>query len=118
MKDSVESKLAQAALPYRMLQMLSEGGIHSTAELARRLGISEVLITAMAGDLARHGYLAPIESDCGKSCSGCWAHRSPGVGTSAVARGLGTAGRCGGTETTTLTLALTPKGHRASRRTR
>jgi hypothetical protein len=101
MKDGVESELAQATLPYRMLQMLSEGGIHSTADLARRLGIGERLVTAMAGELARHGYLAPIESDCGTSCSGCWA-----------------AGRCGGTETTTLALALTPKGHQASSRTR
>jgi hypothetical protein len=81
-----------------MLQMLEEGGIHSTAELARRLGVTEALITALAEDLARRGYLAPVDDGCGSSCSGCWA-----------------AGNCGRPQLTPM-LALTPKGRQAAHR--
>jgi hypothetical protein len=88
--------MTQAALPDRMLQLLGEGGIHSTAGLARRLGISERLVAAMAEDLTRHGYLTPIAQECGSSCSGCWAATSCGRPESAP------------------TLALTPKGRRVS----
>jgi FeoC like transcriptional regulator len=83
-----------------MLQLLDEGGIHSTAELARRLEISEGLITAMAGDLTHHGYLTPVESGCGTSCSGCW-----------------TAGSCYRPAVAPM-LALTAKGRQAAHRLR
>jgi hypothetical protein len=82
-----------------MLHLLGEGGIHSTAELARRLEVGEGLVTAMAVDLMRHGYLAPIALDCGTSCSGCWA-----------------AERCSGSQATAPTLALTAKGRQVSRK--
>ena len=35
------------------------------------LEVSEGLVAAMATDLTRHGYLAPIEAGCGTSCDGC-----------------------------------------------
>jgi Mn-dependent DtxR family transcriptional regulator len=95
----MESKLGQPSLPDRMLQLLEEGGIHSTAELARRLGITEGLVAAMAASLTHHGYLTPIETGCKTSCTGCWA-----------------AERCSGTQATAPTLALTPKGRQAARR--
>jgi DNA-binding IclR family transcriptional regulator len=91
----------QASLPEQMLQLLDEGGIHSAAELARRLGTTEALVAAMAESLTRHGYLTPIESGCESSCSGCWA-----------------AERCSGSQATAPILAVTPKGRQASRRPR
>jgi hypothetical protein len=54
-----------------VLRLLGDGGIHSTAELARRLGVSEELVAAMAGDLARHGYLAALDTGCSTACDGC-----------------------------------------------
>ncbi len=54
-----------------LLRLLGDGGIHSTAELARRLDVSEGLVSAMAADLARRGYLEPIETGCGTGCDGC-----------------------------------------------
>jgi FeoC like transcriptional regulator len=66
----------QANLPERLLQLLDKGGIHSTAELARQLETTEALVAAMAENLARQGYLTPIEAGCETSCSGCWAAAS------------------------------------------
>ncbi len=97
MSTSAEPGTAQGALLNRMLRLLGEGGIHSTAELARRLGVTEALVGAMAEDLTRHGYLASVALDCGTSCSGCWAAES-----------------CGRAEAAPLTLALTSRGRRAS----
>ena len=54
-----------------LLRLLGDGGIHSTAELARRLGVSEALVTTMAGDLTRHGYLAALNTSCASACNGC-----------------------------------------------
>jgi hypothetical protein len=54
-----------------LLRLLGDGGIHSTAELARRLGVSEALLAAMTGDLTRRGYLAPVDNGCGTGCDGC-----------------------------------------------
>lgn len=54
-----------------LLRLLADGGLHSPAELARRLGVSEALISAMAGELMRHGYLASVEQTCGVACASC-----------------------------------------------
>jgi hypothetical protein len=99
MNDGTELGLAPGALLKQMLHLLSEGGIHSTVELARRLGVSEGLVTSMAAGLMRHGYLAPIALDCGTSCSGCWAAES-----------------CGRSQTAIPTLTLTPKGRQVCRK--
>ncbi len=58
-------------LPAQMLRLLGEGGIHTTAELARRLGVTDELVRLMAEDLARRGYLAVLEAACGAGCAGC-----------------------------------------------
>lgn len=58
-------------LPVRFLGLLAEGGIHSLAELARRLGVSEELARLMAENLARQGYLAPLGDGCTTACDGC-----------------------------------------------
>jgi hypothetical protein len=62
----LEAELRQHAIRYVYL-----GGIHSTAELARRLGVGEALVTTMAGDLTRHGYLAALDTSCATACDGC-----------------------------------------------
>ena len=54
-----------------LLRFLGDGGIHSIAELARRLGVSEALMTAMTGDLTRRGYLAALDTSCATLCDGC-----------------------------------------------
>lgn len=60
------------SLPMRLLQLVSFGGIRSTAELGKRLGVSEGLVTLMAEDLTRRGYLKALSGgDCGSGCGGC-----------------------------------------------
>lgn len=54
-----------------LLRALNDGGIHSTAELARRLGVSEGLVIVMADDLGRRGYLAGVGQACETACEGC-----------------------------------------------
>ena len=54
-----------------LLRLLSDGGIHSTAELARRLGVNEALLATMTGDLTRRGYLAALDMGCATACDGC-----------------------------------------------
>jgi Mn-dependent DtxR family transcriptional regulator len=62
----------ETSLPIQLLQMVSYGGIRSTAELGRRLGVSEVLVTMMTEDLQRRGYLRAVHvSDCNTGCAGC-----------------------------------------------
>lgn len=60
------------SLPVLLLGVLAEGGIYPTATLARRLGVSQALVTTMAEELARHGYLRQAAGDdCGAGCRGC-----------------------------------------------
>jgi hypothetical protein len=54
-----------------LLQVLDEGGIHSIAEIARRLGAGEGLIVAIAEELQRRGLLTPLNDNCGTGCRGC-----------------------------------------------
>jgi hypothetical protein len=54
-----------------LLHLLADGGIHSTAELARRLKVGEGLLAAMVDDLSRRGYLAELDQSCGAACAGC-----------------------------------------------
>jgi hypothetical protein len=66
------SEAKHLPLPRQMLALLTEGGIASTADLARRLNVSEGLVGAMAEELARRGYLARV-SGCQGGCGGCHA---------------------------------------------
>jgi hypothetical protein len=54
-----------------LLRLLGDGGIHSTAELARRLGVGEALLNTMTSDLTRRGYLAALDTSCATACDGC-----------------------------------------------
>ena len=82
-----------------MMGLLREGGIRSTAELARRLDTSEGLVSMMTDDLVRRGYLAPVDTGCSTDhCSGC-----------------GLSAACSTTPSATMPLlVLTEKGRRAA----
>ena len=62
----------ELSLPMRLLGLLSYGGIRSTSELAKRLGVSATLVNMMAEDLTRRGYLQALSGgDCSSGCGGC-----------------------------------------------
>jgi hypothetical protein len=44
----------------RLLHTLAEGGIHTPAQLADQLGVSERLVEHMLADLSRMGYLRSV----------------------------------------------------------
>jgi hypothetical protein len=54
-----------------LLQILNEGGVHSPADLARRLGVGQGLLEQMLADLERLGYLKSLPADCPSHCAGC-----------------------------------------------
>ena len=62
---------APYSLLWQMLALLGKGGVASTADLARRLGVSEGLVLVMAEDMTRRGYLARVDAGCGGGCGGC-----------------------------------------------
>jgi len=55
----------------KLLELVAEGGVHSYADLARQLGVSEGLLEQMIEDLARMGYLRPVAGSCESQCTGC-----------------------------------------------
>jgi hypothetical protein len=64
--------MGEPSLPTRLLSLLSYGGIRSTSDLARRLGVSAALVGMMAEDLTRRGYLQALTGgDCNSGCGGC-----------------------------------------------
>jgi hypothetical protein len=58
-----------------LLHLLARGGIHSYADLMARLSIDQPLLETLLDDLARRGYLQPVEANCGGQCSACSAGR-------------------------------------------
>ena len=46
----------------QVLTMLGEGGVHTPAQLADRLDVSERLVEDMLADLSRMGYLRSVSS--------------------------------------------------------
>ena len=55
----------------KLLRQVAQGGVHSTAALARELGVSEELLAQMTDDLVRMGYLRPAGGGCGEQCNAC-----------------------------------------------
>jgi hypothetical protein len=58
----------------KVLQIMSKGEVHSYADLARQLDVSEDLLARMMEDLANKGYLTPLatsEEHARGGCSGC-----------------------------------------------
>ena len=54
-----------------LIRVIAEGQLHSQTELARQLGVSEGLVEQMLEDLARMGYLTPMEGRCISQCTDC-----------------------------------------------
>ena len=95
-----------------LLRALREGGMHSTAELARRLGLSEGIVAVMAEELARHGYLAALDAGCSGGCKGCIP-----VSSTSGAHAAGSASACSlprETVSRPALFTLTEKGRRAA----
>jgi len=63
-----------------VLETVAQGGVHSQRELARKLGIGEVLLEQMLEDLARMGYLKSVAGGCEAQCVGCPLARTCAVG--------------------------------------
>lgn len=55
----------------RLLSLVGQGGVHSYADLARQLDVTEELLEQMLQDLARMGYLRPVANGCETHCAGC-----------------------------------------------
>jgi predicted ArsR family transcriptional regulator len=55
----------------RLLSLVSQGGVHSYADLARQLDVTEELLEQMLQDLARMGYLRSVAEGCEAQCAGC-----------------------------------------------
>jgi len=81
----------------KVLQALANGNVHSQADLANQLNVSEGLLVQMMKDLARKGYLVPLDTGassgcatCKASCSSCSAHKiALPQGWELTAKGLG-----------------------------
>jgi hypothetical protein len=63
--------MGEDGLLQQFLSLLDSGGLHTMDETARQLGVSEALVSAMADNLLRRGYLAALNDSCGTSCGGC-----------------------------------------------
>lgn len=55
----------------KLLQLLAEGGLYRYEDLMNRLGTSRPMLEAMIEELARLGYLRPVNNQCGHSCTLC-----------------------------------------------
>lgn len=76
----------EMSLPVRLLQMVSYGGIRSTAELGKRLGVSETLVAMMAEDLRRRGYLQSVSGGAtAGSCDTSGAARATACASCGIA---------------------------------
>ena len=55
----------------QLLRQIAAGGIHSYAQLARDLNVSEDLLEQMLEDLERMGYLQQMDASCDSHCGHC-----------------------------------------------
>jgi hypothetical protein len=54
-----------------LLWRVAQGGVHSTAALARELDVGQALLAQMIDDLVRMGYLRPVSGGCEGQCNAC-----------------------------------------------
>jgi hypothetical protein len=54
-----------------LLRRVAQGGVHSTAALARELNVGQALLAQMIDDLVRMGYLRPVSGGCEGQCNAC-----------------------------------------------
>jgi hypothetical protein len=55
----------------RLLSLVGQGGVHSYADLARQLDVSEELLEQMLQDLARMRYIQPVGACDTSKCHHC-----------------------------------------------
>ena len=55
----------------QIMDRIAQGGSWSVEDLARELGTTPRLVTAMLEDLARRGYLKPVGAACSGACASC-----------------------------------------------
>jgi predicted ArsR family transcriptional regulator len=65
----------------RLLSLVGQGGVHSYADLARQLDVTEELLEQMLQDLARMGYLRPVADGCEAQCAGCPLEKTCAIGS-------------------------------------
>lgn len=53
------------------LRLISSGEVASSADLARRLGVTPALAEQVLDELVRGGYLRASDSTCARRCEGC-----------------------------------------------
>lgn len=64
----------------RLLELVAEGGVHSYADLACQLDVSEELLEQMLQDLARMRYLKQVSAECNAHCASCPMSNACAVG--------------------------------------
>lgn len=57
-----------------LLRIVASKGTESSAELARRLGVSHTLMENMLDELTRQGYLKAVVGECSVPCERCPMH--------------------------------------------
>lgn len=55
----------------QLLNILHQGGSHTVAGLAQKLGTSPTMVEVMLEDLTRRGYLQTIGDRCTSECEHC-----------------------------------------------
>ena len=55
----------------QIMDRIAQGGSWSVEDLARELGTTPQLVTAMLEDLVRRGYLKAVGAACGGGCASC-----------------------------------------------
>ena len=66
----------------QLLALMRQGGLQTTAGLARELGVMPPLVDAMLADLERRGFVTQSGS-CGDGCSSCDLASGCGAGAAA-----------------------------------
>ena len=54
-----------------LMRHIAHGGPSTTESLARELGTSPEMVAAMLEELARRGYVRPVETGCNGACAHC-----------------------------------------------
>lgn len=64
----------------KVLGRVTQVGVHSQVELARKLGRSEELLTQIVEDLSPMGYLKSVAEGCDGCCNACPLTKACAVG--------------------------------------
>jgi hypothetical protein len=78
---------------HELLRIVCSGGVHSLKQLAQQLDVSVALMETMIDDLARMGYLNPLNAECASNCNGCPVAGTCSIGGSGRVWALTEAGK-------------------------